>query len=745
MLTLILFRSYSFNSANWNSTLTLKALKEPVEVFRDEHGIAYIQAQNLQDALLAQGFVTAQDRLLQLELYRYIAYGRLSEILGKSSLQHDIRMRAINLSALARKRWQRLKIDSKWFISKYIEGINLYIETQVQEYPMELQWFGANLQHWKPEDALTLMYFLSWSQSTNYETEWLVKKMITIVNHQQLKQWLPIEHLSKLGDEVSSVTEGTIQYGSNTIFDKKIRGNRTNKIEILRDNTWLFKDNTLNNFLVGHKQTVSGKTILANDLKFNTKTPFSAWYPVSLYTPNHYFSGFSFVGIPGVLSGRNNHIAFGLTNAHIDVQSLLHIPKDSEQDWVINTREEIIKVAVEKNFEEKIIRIRETKAGPIISDHFESFSDSVETVALSWMPYHSQRSGLGIDELVFSENVQQAQKALQNADILPFSWVLADSSNNIANLSWQLADLNSENDWFTYTLSTAKQENQLGSVPVDYLSLNKNQQLHQYEKKVTAEDVWHLMIEKRSPQVDVWLPHVLSVLEKKSGYLDWYQELKSWNGLNVRNKVAPTLYQLIYEYSFVNILLQNFPHDIVETILEKPYFWQKYLAYHFMNHEKLNVEGEYITTKDYMEAIIHQSVVMVREHLISTVGRNLQEWTWDNLQENYNRKKHAISAMSGWIFSDVHIKDEIKKRFFKIQYNDSSHPKQFFDIARSMVDLADNTKIFVISTGGISARNFTSWTDNFQNLWKKNRWIPIWINPDIQRKQARYHMEINSR
>lgn len=740
ILIIIAFNSYRFNNANWNSTLTLKELKEPVNVFRDEHGIAYIQAQNLHDALLTQGFVTAQDRLLQLELYRYIAKGRASEILGQSSFQHDVKMRTINLTGLAQKHWQRLKSDSKLFISRYIEGINLYIKTQSQEYPIELQWIGTNLQLWKPEDVLTLMYFLSWSQSASYETQWLEKKMINAIDQQQLKQWLPIEHFFELSDSLLSGNED-IENKSNFISGNTINDDSNNQEKILKNNSWVLNDSVPNSLLVDHKHTISGKPILANDLKLNIKLPYSMWYPISLHTPDLYFSGFSLSGIPGILSGRNNYIAFGLMDHDDDMQSLIYIPKENEQEWLTHIREEIIKVAIEDNFEEKTIHIKETAYGPIISDHFEDFNNSVQSIALSWTPFKSKRSSVGIDKLLSSKNIRQAQQALQNTDILPFDWVLADRSNNIG--MQLLGDIvsGSKDSWVTD--SSIKNEQQLSNKKHSYI--NQRQGFYENDQKVTADDVWSLIGSKSSLQTGIWLPYILNVLEKKPGYLDWYQELKIWDGLELKDEVAPTLYHLICMFSFVNILLQNFPSEIVEDMLDKPKHWQKYFVNNFMSNERIVVGSKQVSTKDYIESIIHQSVVMVREHLISSFGGNLQEWTWNNIQENQSEEHQVISSIFSWIFAGIHIKPEFKKNFFVDQFNYFNKANQFSDVARFVVDLANDKEILGISTGGISARNFTFWIDNFEDMWRENHWFPIWIDPDMQRKQARYHMTLNSR
>ena len=118
------------NGYKQEGSLTLPGLSEPVRVIRDEKGMAYIYAKDLHDAVLAQGFVTAQDRLFQMQVTRMLASGRISELAGQKAKDLDVRMRTIGIYRNAKKHAGILNERTKGFIQRYVDGINAFIKTR---------------------------------------------------------------------------------------------------------------------------------------------------------------------------------------------------------------------------------------------------------------------------------------------------------------------------------------------------------------------------------------------------------------------------------------------------------------------------------------------------------------------------------------------------------------------------------------------------------------------------------------
>ena len=161
-----------------SGTLQLSILSAPVRVVRDEQGIPYIHAESLDDAIRAQGWVTAQDRLLQIDFERYLAAGRLSELIGESALESDIALRLAGTARHGRRHAELLGAADRRFYELYLEGLNAYIAQQTSEHQFGFGLLGTRPEPWTLADVMTLQYFLNWSSSVNLQAELISQKLI---------------------------------------------------------------------------------------------------------------------------------------------------------------------------------------------------------------------------------------------------------------------------------------------------------------------------------------------------------------------------------------------------------------------------------------------------------------------------------------------------------------------------------------------------------------------------------------
>ncbi|MEW6187734.1 MAG: penicillin acylase family protein, partial [Thermodesulfobacteriota bacterium] len=173
-------------------TLSLSGLEEKVRVVRDEKGLAYIYARNLDDALMAQGFVTAQDRLFQMELTRLFSSGRLGEMAGAEARPLDVRMRTIGFFRQAQKHARLLDPPTRKNFQKYVDGINAYLKEQSAFLPIEFKVAGLKPSPWQVEDALAIMYFMSWGSSANLQTEIIAQMLVEKLGREKAIEIFPL-------------------------------------------------------------------------------------------------------------------------------------------------------------------------------------------------------------------------------------------------------------------------------------------------------------------------------------------------------------------------------------------------------------------------------------------------------------------------------------------------------------------------------------------------------------------------
>jgi penicillin amidase len=172
--------------------LKLAGLKAPVKVMRDEKGMAYIYARNRDDAMMAYGFVTAQDRLFQMEVTRRFAQGRICELAGERARALDIRMRTIGFFRNAKQQAAILAPESRRLLQRYVDGVNAYIETRKDTHHLEFKLAGIAPTKWTIQDSLSLAYLLSWNSAANLKTEIIAQMLVDAIGPEQAKKLFPL-------------------------------------------------------------------------------------------------------------------------------------------------------------------------------------------------------------------------------------------------------------------------------------------------------------------------------------------------------------------------------------------------------------------------------------------------------------------------------------------------------------------------------------------------------------------------
>ena len=161
-----------------NGELSLAGLKAPVTVNRDEKGMAYIYAQNVEDLFLAQGFVAAQDRLFQMELTRLFASGRICELAGEKAKALDTRMRTLGFHRNAKRHVEILSPEAQMFLQKYVDGVNAFIETRPKSIHLEFKLAGIKPTLWTKADSLTILYYMGWNSAANFKSEIIAQMLV---------------------------------------------------------------------------------------------------------------------------------------------------------------------------------------------------------------------------------------------------------------------------------------------------------------------------------------------------------------------------------------------------------------------------------------------------------------------------------------------------------------------------------------------------------------------------------------
>jgi penicillin G amidase len=249
-----------------------------VTVVFDSLGEPHIRAGNLDDALFAQGYCTAQERMFQMDLLRRFNAGELAEVFGPQALDSDRESRRLRLRRIAEASYLTVPAADRAAFASYTRGVNEYLATHRGNLPLEFKLAGYDPRPWSVVDSLLIGLHMFRSLTTTYRDELLKRSMLAEGNPELVRQLFPV----RSGLEV--------QPGSN-------------------------------GWVLGGSHTASGKPLLSNDMHLEYSLP-GIWYMTQLTAPGLDVSGVALPGTPGVIVGHNRRIAWGITNLHYDVQDL---------------------------------------------------------------------------------------------------------------------------------------------------------------------------------------------------------------------------------------------------------------------------------------------------------------------------------------------------------------------------------------------------------------------------------------
>ena len=318
--------------ANDARTLRLAGLKAVVNVRRDARGVPYVEAANEDDLYFAQGYVTAGDRLWQMDLLRRTARGELSEIFGAAALEEDKRQRVYGFAQLSQAMEASLPSDARRALEAYARGVNAYIDSlDAKSLPAEFRLLQYRPRPWTVADSLVVGKNLAEALTTSWQTD-LVRASLADLPPDKRAALLPeVSPLDVLvvgrdrtkakGPERSATKSTTfLNVGAETLGAAS-EAAQSSERTLARVGLYAEARAASNNFVVSGARTKSGRPMLENDPHLSASAP-SIWYMTHLSAPGLRVAGVTVPGAPGVIVGHNERVAWGVTNLGADVQDV---------------------------------------------------------------------------------------------------------------------------------------------------------------------------------------------------------------------------------------------------------------------------------------------------------------------------------------------------------------------------------------------------------------------------------------
>ena len=418
--------------------IAVQGLAAPVEILRDAYGVPHIFAQSERDAHLALGFVHAQDRLWQMEMNRRIGAGRLAEVLGTAGLAADRFMRTLGVRRAAQANLAHLDEQTRGALDAYAAGVNAFLATQ-PVFPPEFHLLRMRPEPWRPVDTLTWWKMMAWDLGGNWRSELLRMRLSRSLPLSRIHEFLP----PYPGDAPPAMRDLRDVYDGLEREPPRLAADEAARISgfsgLLSS---AHSGGASNSWAISGTLSTSGKPLLANDPHLALTAP-AVWYLAHLHAPGLDAIGATLPGVPGVLVGRNERIAWGSTNTGADVQDLYLEKLDTAGHYLtpegpraFQTIEETIRV---RGGADQTLPVRVSRHGPVISDVSREALELTprgHAMAFAWTALAeddlSMQAALGVAR---AQNWAQFEAALRQLHAPQQTITYADVEGNIALLA----------------------------------------------------------------------------------------------------------------------------------------------------------------------------------------------------------------------------------------------------------------------------------------------------------------------
>lgn len=651
----------------------VSVLDEPVTVTRDERGVPHIEAKSDADLYRAQGYVQAQDRLFQMDLARRQASGRLAEIVGEAAVENDKFFRTFSLRYAAEKSWDTYNDEAKQVIEWFTEGVNAFIEEGNLSYEFAL--LGYEPEPWTPIDSLTIGKYMAYDLGGNWGLL-------------AFRHWA-LNHLSE-----EQVAELVVDYPETA--RSIIEANKQSEVQVAGA---FYLDarpdefNGSNNWVVAAEKSETGAPLLADDPHLGLSTP-SIWYQMHLKSPEQNVSGVIFAGIPGIILGHNEQVAWGVTNVGPQVQDL-YIEKpnpDNPYEFLYDgeyyeavVRDEDIKV---KGGEVVDFEVVMTKHGPIISDFVFDEEPASAVFSMQWTALEATNELQAVLGFNKSENWEQFEVALRDFKVPAQNFVVADREGTIAYRANGNIPIRKQGDGTLPVPGDSSEYGWDGYIPYDelptvinpesgYIATANNEvigdeypyhitdywaQEYRYERiadlleakeKLSVQDMKDIQMDTVNYYAKTFFPQFLQTIEQDGSteHQELLASLKEWDFNETVDSHEAFVFNFMIEDLIVQLFKDAMPEDVYEMMPGKYNILDNLLRDAYAGNE-----GVWMKQAGGLEKVIVTAFENAVDQISELHGKNYEKWQWgDYHQLTFNHNLASAHELIAWYLNPKQV------------------------------------------------------------------------------------------
>lgn len=650
----------------YSGEIVFEDLEEKAEVLFDEYGIPHIYAQNEQDAYFALGYVQAQERLFQMELYRRLIQGRASEIFGEALIPTDKYFLTLGLNKLAKEAAKKhfsppLDQDFQKPVIAYLKGINAFVAED--RLPVEFALIGIEPEPFTVEDMYASLNLTALGFSFAQNDDLLMNYIYHDLGEEYMKDFstdfIPQDPQAYVKQLMGHHLERSMEEIGLPIWEGS--------------NAWV----------IAPSKTKSGKAVFANDTHIGFSQP-AIWYEAHIHYPGFEFYGSFLPMVPYGIIGHNRKLAWGMTIFPFDNMDYVNLESYGDPSSYIYDQDTLSYEFIDYEIKVKGARsekftLQKSALGPVIN-HLEPIIDSLypSKVALNWSLYHLDLTAVqAVYQMNRAQNMKEFRAALPLIDIVGLNVMYADIEDNIAwwacgkipkrdSLSRSFMFLNSANELDKYERFLSFDENPYlvnpsqgfvataNNNPVlsgshfvrgNYLPADR---IHRINQALLEKNDWDVEACKRlqldhQSTVKRDLAHFISAqlidLPQQGAYLQAAEVLSNWDGNYDLDAIAPTIFEKMYFHIGQQTLADELGPQMFKRFI-KTYMIKKTLPVIIENEHSLWWQKKNADERTSRDQILTLAFMISIDELSRDLGSQVENWTWD--QVNSLTHEHPV-------------------------------------------------------------------------------------------------------
>ncbi|MDQ7065784.1 MAG: penicillin acylase family protein [candidate division KSB1 bacterium] len=765
------YRLVTRSLPDFSQPVVISGLNQPVRVYYDDYGVPHVYAENDSDLYRVVGYLCARDRMWQMEFFRRLVGGQLSEIFGDQLLKEDRFFRTLGFYRAAERIAAGLAPESRLALTMFTRGVNAYLDDYRDRLPVEFSILDFRPEPWDITDSIAFLRFMGFQLSFAWHSELVYSQVAARLGVRRARELFP-------GYESDAPT---ILAGATSWLPDAFAAVHGQFHRALRAAGWPPFIGASNSWVVSGAKSTSGKPILANDPHLGLSLP-SVWYEMHLVSNTVDVAGVALPLVPGIVIGQNRAMAWGLTNGMVDDADFyierLH-PRDSTLYWDGRQWQKMQVVQewiYSKDRDDPVpITVRITRHGPIVSDVHPAWPSDSLALAFRWTGYEVSDETAAFMKLNRANSWESFVDALRTFRTPCQNIIYADTAGTIGYYAAGAVPIRRDGGGFAVYRGWQREGDWLGMIPFERMPHAKNPPrgyiatannlmqrdfpyylgngwepdsrirritaLLEEKERLSPEDFMRIQLDPVSEQARKTFPLLLDIVANASlseDELKTVKLLQEWDFAETRESAAAS----VYHVWFVTLLEATLKDELGDTLFNEFRFWSnfpiraiEYLVRHPESRWWDNDTTEQRESRDdVVLAGFRQTLAYLREHY----GDGPGFWEWGRL--------HTLTLQH--VLGQASPLDRVFNRGpFPMPGSASTVPKAEYSFqepfavkvgasVRQIVDLAEPDAGYRVLPGGQSGQPFSPHYDDQIELWLKGEYRRVRLHRSYIRQTA---------